>query len=278
MSKLRHFLSLMMLALSVAAPARAGTAFVRMEPSVLLDRVEVRLADVASVSSSDALLAQQLSNLVVVRLSSIAVPVRIRRADAETAVRVALPEQAHAVLWGGSDETDTRGRPIRRDLTMAVDDAARLLFRRFGHGRVVELHLATTPGALELPPGRFEARPDLDAAVLIGACLDVPLRTYVDGVPMAVAYARFNIRSLHQDAQGAIGSRQAAARGAEAVVVRRDQTVRLLVDSGGLRVETEGVALNDAAIGAPVRIRREGSAVALSGQAMAAGMVRVDEN
>jgi hypothetical protein len=273
MVMLRAFLSLMMFALSSTIPAWAGTAFVRMEPSALLDRAEVRLGDVASVSSSDALLARQLSGVVIARLQSIAVPVRIRQVDAEAAVRVALPGQASAVLWGSAAETRASGRPIRRDLGAAVDDAARGLFRRLGSGRVVEVRLATAPGALELPPGRFEARPDFAAAVLIGSRLDVPLRTYVDGIPMAVAHARFDIRLLRPDVPG-----PGAGRSAESVAVRRDQPVRLLVDGGGLRIETEGVALDDAAIGAPVKIRRQGSAATLSGQVMAAGMVRVDEN
>lgn len=61
-------------------------------------------------------------------------------------------------------------------------------------------------------------------------------------------------------------------------LVSRQQKVTVLLESDGMRIESEGIALADARMGEQVRVRRTSGNVELAGRAIRQGVVLVEEN
>lgn len=264
--------------------------FVALRPTATVEGRVVRLGDVAAVTTRGASEQGKYLSIEVSRLASLASPARVTREDIVRRVNTDHPELSGRLVWGGSNEVLVSGKPQRVDLETATNAAATYLMGRLGGGDLISLRLLDSQTAIEVPPGNVRSRPDMQAATRSGAVVEVPVIVEVDGVLAARPVLRFAVsrspRAGNQAAAESATMPTTEQRGSPAAdtdmtkpyLVSRQQKVTVLLESDGMRIESEGIALADARMGEQVRVRRTSGNVELAGRAIRQGVVLVEEN
>lgn len=268
------------LAMLCVSLAHAGeSAFVELRSEALVEQAGVLLRDIARIASRDPAVAERLGSLPVGRCASLAGDCRL---DADMIV----PEvEAHAsetgvrLVWGANRSVAVSGRPRQVSLVAAIERGAAWAVQAYGQGVPVFVDVVEAQTTLSVPRGVTSVTPEIGRVRRVGAVLEMPVRVVVDGVEVARPVVRYMVRrSADGTGDTGAGSRIASMASDTRMAVAKDQRVRLLIDAGPVRVETEGVALGDARVGGTVRVRRSNGLAAVTGRAVDLGTVQVTEN
>ena len=272
--------------------AETRDVFVSLRPAAEVPGKVVRLGDVAVMTVRNPVEQVKWQAIEVARPLSLANPIRLSREEIVRQVGAAHPEWQNRLVWGGSNEVLVSGKLQRIDLEAAVNNAAAFLMERLSDGDFVSLRLVDGADPIEVPIGNVRSRPDTRAARKIGSYVEIPLIVDVDGVQAARPMLRFAVSRSQRNATvetpakpsvPALATEQSRApvvdiADATPFVVSRQQPVTILIDGGGIRIESEGVALANARQGEKVRVRRTHGNVELAGRAVQQGVVLVEEN
>lgn len=274
---------------------RAESVFINLKPEAEVDRGEVRLADIAEIAARDANIAAQLGGNVVFKCPGLAQPCRVGKTDIMAATQAKAQQAGANVIWGSNEAVSVRGRMRALSLAPAIDRAAVRILQQMDQGYPLALSVKEGPASIEAPPGAAEFRPEFDQMRWVAGGLELPINVLVDGVSVARPLIRYSLRrslvsTTAERADDGRGSAPRVAGGASigqsvdpvpesgSAVVAKNKKVRLLIDSGPVRVEAEGIALADADFGGTVRVRRPNGLADVHGRAVDRGTVLVEEN
>lgn len=285
---------------------RAETVFVNLRPEAEVGHSEVKLSDIAEVVSRDATAADQLGRSFVDKCPSLALPCRLERSRLAPAIETRAAQMGARLVWGANESVALKGRMAPLPLSSAIDHGAIRILQRMDQGYPLAVNVKDAPDSIDAPPGAAEFRPDFNEMRRIGAVIELPINVLVDGVSVARPIIRYGLRhgfasgkpelprpvaaSSRQDKpallqrpwQGTAGAfqddRHASEGPAGNVLVAKNRKVRLLIDSGPVRVEAEGIALADAGPGGTVDIRRANGLADIRGRVIDHGTVLVEEN
>lgn len=275
---------------AVGAPVSPQSdVFVTLRPAAEVKHRTVLLGDVATIAVRIPAEQQEWSALEIARPESFATPVHLTRAAIADRLASLRPEWRGRLYWGGSEEVVVSGQSQQFDLEPAVSKAAIFLLERLGGKDRVTLRVEEGSGKISIPFGVVHCRPDLQAANFLGAYAEVPLLLDVDGKPVTRQLVRFAVlRAPRRAAQAESGVQVQATdvpdAGAQVQVhaspylVARQKPVTLLLDMEGIRIESEGIALDNARLGDVVRVRRANGNAELAGKVVREGVVQVGEN
>lgn len=278
-------------ATAAAVPAPISSdVFVTLHDAVAVRSRMVLLGEVAIVAAHDPAEQAEWAALEIAHPESLATPMHLTRRSIARRLASLRPEWRGQLLWGGSQEVVVSGQPQQVDLDPAVSKAAVFLLERLGGRDRVTLRLEEGGGRVSVPFGIARCSPDLQAANMIGAYAEVPVVVDVDGKPAMRQMLRFAVlrtsRRVDRAASAVEAETSAAADAvqpvqmpadASAYLVARQKPVTLLLDMDGIRIESEGIALDNARLGDLVRVRRANGNAEVSGKVVQQGVVQVGE-
>lgn len=280
---------LVFLGLAIGASCQAETLFVSLRPVALVDRTEFRLADISEIVGRQRQAIDQLGNLIVGRCARLTQPCHLTKGQISAAVQPRASELGIDLVWGSVEAVDIHGRSRSVSLTTAIDQTAIRLVQAMDSGYPLAIGVKDGPAAVDVPPGAVQIEPQFARMRRVGALIEMPIDVLVDGSVMAQPIVRYVLRK--GSAPSTIESRvpteefdtkttelSSEKRVAERVAVSRNEKVRLLIATGPLRIEAEGIALAAAHLGAAVRVRRADGVEDVEGRAVGQGTVLVEEN
>ncbi|MBI2308415.1 MAG: flagella basal body P-ring formation protein FlgA [Rhodocyclales bacterium] len=285
-------LAVALAALSLGSTAfGAESVFFDVRPEATVDQPNVVVADIVRVVARDSALAEQLGSIPVGRCASLAGGCRFDVDSVAGAVEARAAELGARIVWGGTRGVAVSGRPKSVSLASAIDGGAAWLVQAYGQGAPVYVDVIDGAATVSVPSGRLQILAEPARMRRAGAYAEMPVRVLVDGVEVAQPQVRYLIRRMAAAADGktlptvdgvanfhAPSANPLVAGGELRSAVTRNQRVRLLIDSGPVRVEAEGVALGDALLGGVVAVRRGSGLAAVTGRAIDQGTVQVVEN
>lgn len=276
-----------------AGTVLAGEVFVSLKADTKISQREVRLGDVADIVATDITERRRLESLQVAVISSEGSPKQLSRSEIEYGLSQVSKEKLPTIVWGGAENVLVSSKPQRVSLASGIDAAAVFLLNRIGGNAHAGLRMIEGIESVEVPHGKVVVRPDFSSIRTIGTYIDVPLIVEVEGLRVMQTSVRFQVirhpktqalanaeRDIESESSGQSspmldGHASQANRNNRLVV--KDQTVTLLIETGGVRIETSGMALNDANKGEKVRVRRVSGGAEIVGRVMQRGVVLVDE-
>lgn len=285
--------------LFAAGICQAASVFVDLKPEASVAQRDIRLADIAHIVSRDSqsLLAERLGNLTVSRCVSLAQKCRLMLAPIVAEVDARASELGISVVWGANQSTVITGRTQSLSLATAVDQGGAWIVGAIAQGNPVLVSVVEGPMTIDVPPGQARLQPGFSQIRRLGDYVDLPIQVLVDGIEVARTSIRYLVRQGNNP--GSSGSALAApvpnpslampsvteeqkpgtnGLSRTSVAVSKDQRVRLLVESGLVKIETDGIALADAELGESVRVRRTNGLAAVTGRAIDHGTVQLIEN
>lgn len=280
----------------------AGNVFINLRTEVEVDRADLNLADIAEVISRDPASASKLGATFVARCPSLSRLCHIQKTDISEAIETLAAQQQTRVIWGAAETVAIRGRKRSLPLTSVIDRTAIELVQRLGRGSPMAISISERPTSVEVPPGNTEFHPEFAQMLKEGSTIELPINVLVDGISVARPVVRYTVRRIphpprtesqsnafvshteNKTVQATVFSPESQAqtsgseRAVEAMAVTKNKKVRLLIGSGPVRIETEGIALADASIGSIVDVRRDNGLAAIKGRAIDYGTVEIEDN
>lgn len=268
------------LAMLCASVAHAGeSVFVELRSEAVVEQASVLLRDIARVVSRDPAVAERFGSLPVGRCASLAGDCRLDADLIVPEVEARAAEAGVRLVWGANRSVAVSGKPRQVSLAAAIERGAAWAVQTYGQGAPVFVDVVETQTILSVPHGVVSVTPEIGRVRRAGAVLEMPVRVAVDGVEVAQPVVRYVVRrSVDGSGDAGAGSSAASIANDARMAVAKDQRVRLLIDAGPVRVETEGVAMGDARVGGTVKVRRSNGLAALTGRAVDLGTVQVTEN
>lgn len=259
----------------------AETAFVALRTEAQVERREIRLSDIADVTSKNAETSAHLGRAIVARLTTLASPQSV---GLETISRElsANPETSGIdVVWGANSSVKISGRVYPVSLQSAAEAGAVHLMSLVGKGRKIALQVVEPLDLVEAPAGKVAAIPLFKEISFAGSRFDVPVDIRVDGTSVARTVISYRVESTETEIP--VGRTITSSAGQidlanQKAGVVRGQKVRMIYRSGAVQMESEGIALASAAPGEIISVRRPGNGSDLSGRVLDSGTVKVEEN
>lgn len=300
MSSLKAFTLFSLAVGMLSGHACAEEAFVRLRQHVSLDSVVVQLGDVAEITTGLPETTARLRAIEIARLKSLVKPVRLARAEVDALLARQRGFSRGSIAWGGSSEVVISGRLGHVDLTPGLDAAAKLLMEKYGQRRGVVIRVVDGGGEVLAPPGPVNIRPEMASLRRLGRSIELPLVVEVDGVRVARPQIRFEISwdtfdspmpevvlrkssvlelppDLSARAPGIDVRRPVGALDDGDLLIKKDQSVRILVEAGAVRLESDGIALADARHGDMVKVKRSSGNNEIPARVIGRGLVLVGE-
>lgn len=289
------------LLLSVSAAFGAESVFLDVRSEATVDQASVILADIARVVARDASVAEQLGRMPVARCASFIRECRIQIETVSGPVEARAAELGANVVWGANRSVVVNGRPKVVSLVPAIDRGAAWVLQAYGQGAPVYVSVVDGVSAVTVPPGALQVLPEPARMRRVGAYIEMPVRVLVDGMEVAQPQVRYVVQRGAQSVDvpalpvaqsievapiattaralpSPMLSDQPLVRSESGNAVVKDQRVRLLIESGSVRVEAEGVALGDAKVGGDVKVRRANGLATVTGRAIDHQTVQIVEN
>ncbi len=293
-------LLLAMLGIVAGYDCQAAGIFVNLLPEAQVDRPEIRLADIARMVGREPGGAQQLGAVVVATCPTLARPCRLEMAGFLPAIQTQAAKLGTTLLWGANETVTITGRRRQLPLAPAIEQAAARILLQLNPAYPVALGITEAPVAVDVPPGPIEFRPEFDQIRRFGTTIELPITVLVDGVSVARPLVRYALRRVaaavaadmparganprpeQKQAPGQTSISAQKEKGAMEglsgdVAIGKNKKVRLLIATGPVQVETEGIALSDAALGALVDVRRANGQADIRGRAVDSDTVLVEE-
>jgi hypothetical protein len=285
------FQALLLSAIS-AGSVLASEVFVSLKAEVKISQPDARLGDVADIVATDVAEKRRLESLKIAKLPSVGTAVRLSRSEIEYGLSKASNEKLPIIVWGGSENVLVSSKSQSVSLAPGIDAAAAFLFNRLGGNAQVSLRMIHGVDSVEMPPGSVVVRPDFSSIHTFGAYIDVPLIVEIEGLSAMQTSVRFQVirhSKIHDLANAELNEnsessdeplqfdKETSRTDRSNHWVTKDQAVTLLIETGGVRIETSGMALNDANKGEKVRVRRISGGAEIVGRVMQRGVVLVDE-
>jgi len=282
-------------ALFVTMDCLAESVFVNLRHEAEIDNVKVRLSDIAEIITQNGSVAEQLGSAVVYECASFAPPCRLTKRDAMASTLAQARQLGADVIWGSNEVVTVRGRMRTLSLSPAIDQAAIRILQRIANGHPLALKVMEGPTLIEAPPGKVDFKPEFERIRWVDGNIELPINVRVNGSSVAKPIVRYALQRnlISASAEQGDDKQQHFKRTAGSMVnvqgdsmvqnsesspIIKNRKVRLLVDSGTVRIETEGVALENASIGESVVVRRPNSLADVHGRAIDRGIVLVEEN
>lgn len=285
----------------------AEAVFVTLKTRATVASTQIRLGDIADVVSSDSSLAQRVTALRVRSMSAGSETLHLSREEIEAAIAKLDQRLAAKLEWGSNGSVLVSPAPREFRIDDAVDQAGAWIAERVSQAGEFEISLKSDPAPVNAIADSVTGRPDLRGMQRVGTEIRVPIKILVDGVERGERIAVYEVvrretpaatsrrGSPATDAQPeksrsrldpsvapqgfATNSPQPAspAKGpAQGYVVSKDGPVRIVFDDGHLRIESDGIALANAGVGEPVKVRRVRDEIVLEGKATGPNMVLIN--
>ena len=266
--------------LGVATTAEAASVFLEIRPQALVDKAEVRLADVADILTRDVNLAEQLGRVAVGQCKSLVKGCRLDKTTFESLVETRAAELGAQLAWSSTETIYIKGRNTRFSLLPAAEKAAIRILLQVDQGRPLAISLPEGPMLIDIPPGEIAVLPAFDRGRRSGNVIEVPLLVSVDGMVVAQPTIRYLLHRTSAGSDRRISNESTTRSDSSAAqnVILKDKKVRLLIESGSVRVEAEGIALADAGIGDAVTVKLANGLVDVRGRLIDSGTVLALEN
>ena len=282
--------------------------FLDLHREAVLDHAEVTLSEIADVFTRNDELARLVGRVTVAHCASLANNCRLEKSSLAAIVEEQTKKLGAQIIWSANESVLIKGRTRTLSLTPVIDSVAVGIVRTLGSNIPLAIKVLAGPTSIDIPIGITEIQPRIEQTHRTGTILELPLLVLVDGTIVANPMIRYEVRPAikqltigsAQQTMGAIdGSsggfpknndiRSAKAgvenknlRGSASSrshhVVEKDQTVRLMIESGMVRVEAEGVVLTAGEIGDLVKVKRANGLAEVSGRVLDHGTVLVLEN
>jgi len=274
-----------------AGTAHAGEVFVSLKTEAKISQMEVHLGDVADIAAADSKDRRRLELFKIAKLPPIGA-FKLSRSEIEYGLNKGIRGSMPTIVWGGAENVLISGKSQRVSLAPGIDAAAVFLLNRLGGNGKVTLRMVHGVENVEVPLGKAVVRPDFPSIQVMGAHVDVPLIVEIGGVKVRQTSVRFQViprseklafpkNKLYAKPEASdesLAALESSSRtDGEHRLVAKDQAVTLLIDTGGVRIETAGMALNNANKGEKVRVRRINGGAEIVGRVMQSGVVLADE-
>lgn len=282
------------------------TVFVDLRTEAVVDRPEITLAEIAGVFARDEESSKRVGRLSVAHCASLASGCRLDKDALSAIVEGQAREFGVRVVWSANKSVLIKGRARKLPLTPAIEGVAVRIVQLFDQGNPVAVDVLDGPTSIDVPIGLVDVQPQIDQLRRTGPLLEIPLLVSVDGKIVAKFTARYALRRVAATGANDFGFRvgggnaggsgesdlskirpPAIANGgrqkilslaSQQNVVEKNQKVRLLIESGLVRVEADGISLAAAGIGDLVRVKRTNGLAGVSGRVIDHGTVLVVEN
>lgn len=267
--------ALAFIGIAIGTDCRAERVFINLRPQAEVDRAEVRLTDIAEIATRNSNVAEQLGSTVVFKCPSLASLCRLGKSDVVAVTQARAQQLGANLIWGSNEGVTVRGRMRPLSLMPAADRAAIRILQQMDQGYPLAVSIQEGPGSIDVPPGIAEFRPEFDQMRWVGSAIELPIHVLVDGASVAKPVIRYALRRSFVSAPP---EELATERLTSDSAVAKNKKVRLLIGSGPVRIEAEGIALADADLGGTVRVRRPNGLADVRGRAIDRGTVLVEEN
>lgn len=258
-----------------------------MKPVAILDHLDVKLEDVASVTTnSDSSPGQKLLLASITHLDSLAAPAKLKREDINQRLLKYLPQRDN-IVWGGATTTSIYGKKQVINLQPPIDQLAGELISTMSP-QLGSFELTLVNQKLELvnaPMGLIRFRPDIRLLQWTANDFHIPLSVFVDDKLYAKPIVHFKIHSAPTLAfraesspiQGQILPMNTSPSPTKEVLVKKDQPIRIMAKTGTIQIESSGIALADGKAGDRLTIHRNGTTDTLIGRVSQNGTVIVGD-
>ena len=280
----------------------AEDIYIELMPEATIDRHDVHLSDIAKLTSNDLNLKASLSKLVIVKLDSLGIPFKISKIEIEKVTQERMHMLSGSIVWSNAEFCLVRPELHPVDLSRGVDITAMTLMKNV---KVKGVELLSTDTQLPLvaaPRVKIEQRPNFQEARMMGSNITIPLYVFADNRLIAKPALHFRFREVKPNAIQSVGYTFAskeevyasnledsevddAKTDAEYIMtpvkkkqflIQKNQHVKLLIKSGMLEVESQGIAMSNAYLGDQVKVRKLSGSEVLFGRAQEAGVIVLD--
>lgn len=290
--------SLIFLLVSFSPWCFAEDVYIHLKPQVTLDHLDVKLGDVASITTDtdNSRTLKRLVHVPLAKFDSLAVPVSLTREQIEQQLLKLLPELHENISWGGVTAVSIDGKKQAIDLEPYIDQlAAGLIGKitpRLGN---VELTLMNNKmESMGAPMGKVRLQPHMQQTQWIGGDIRIPLSIFVDERFYTKPIVHFKVRPVKGTGfSDASGSNVQSSNGdgdlatktiashrnpEKSALVKKNQPILIMAQAGAIQIESAGIALSDGFAGDQLRVRRVGENDTLIGRVSGDGAVIVGDN
>lgn len=290
-------LALFLAGVALCSCCLAETVFVDLRAEAEVDKLPLSLGDLARLDARDKELARQLGGLQVDVCPTLAKSCRVDREKLAQAIAGPASRLGASLAWSATEAILVKGHVRPVSLSAAVDQGGVQILDRLGRGEILAAVVRDESPVVQVPPGAREIRPDLGGMRRIGGNVDLPFNVLVDGIPVARPVVRYAlVHGVKPVGSGEskvtrsglplkpVGEVQAAGGALPvqavpaAAVVGKNRPVRLLIDSGAVRIEADGLAVGDAGLGEYVGVVRQSAGGEIRGRVIGQGLVLLEEN
>lgn len=268
----------------------SASVFLDLYPTATIEKSDYTLGEIAAIVGSDSAQVEAMKRIRVDNCGLSKVVCRVTKAQVSARLTDDQAIRPGGVVWGSNETVEIRRGFRQVVLTGTAEEIAVRLAQRYqSHGQVV-IKILESGTALMVPSGKVVVIPDFQRLKRRNRdVLEVPLTILVDGVSVKTTALRFHVSAnlgradaVNDDIQSIrVVSEKSAVplitdmRGSSRVA--KDQHVRLILASGDVTVETEGIALESGAVGQEIFVRRPNASYRLRGRVLDGGAVLVAE-
>lgn len=265
----------------------ADDIYIRLRPEVTLEHSNIYLRDIASVTTSsddhqkiEKLLAEQIAKMGIHEST-----MRLSRHDVESIISKHRPDLRESIIFGGAESVSVQGRQAV-SLAPEMDSLATWVMQRVGPQLgAVELTVMTKNTEFhDVPMGAVEKRPLFEQTRRSGQDIHIPILVSVDGRVYAKPVLHFRLQPIHGAAaldrtvfplvsashattkiassltgaamDGVTHTDDSDLPGKKSFLITKNQLVRIVVQDGVIRIESDGISLANANVGDEVKVRR----------------------
>lgn len=287
------------LCLVASTSCLAEGVFLSLRHEAGVERTNVALGDIAQIVTRDAILAEQLGRIPVGRCANLIAGCQFEAASISRLVETRASELGASLVWGANGSVAVNGRLRMVSMEHAIDQGAARIVQALGQGGSVSVSVAEAQVSVEVPPGVVQIQAEPNRMRRVGAYFEMPVQVFVDGVLVAQPQVKYlaSRSAARVDVPLVLGDSSVVPRtmgpsdGADVSpdirksvsasgkdvrrAVMKDQKVRLLIESGPVHIEADGVALGDADIGTDVKVRRANGLATVMGRTIDQDTVRI---
>lgn len=266
---MRRLVSFFLLLSACLSTHAADSVFARLRPEIVREHAgPVYLLEIAELTARNAGAVVAAGRLVV--LTNFTGPrKRFSQTEVQEILAPSLESLGLSLVWGASQETEIRMAQRRLSLDTVVEQGAVELVRYFGKGRQVSVAVSDPIPQMALPAGNVSMTPAIRRMQRNGDVVELPIDVFANGELLGSPVVRYRLRYLDGDP-----SQVHPVRASSMVV--RDAHVRIVSTNGTIRVEAEGIALENAARGQRISVQRPGSPAILVARVVDAETVMLE--
>jgi len=267
--------------------------FIDLFSHATLDQADYSLGEIAAVLGSDPAVVGAIKRVKVGRCNLAAGTCQVSKSEVSAHLSGDLAFRDTVVIWGNNDVVAIQRASQDVPLAGVSEEIAIKLAQRLKSQGQVIVKILESDVPLVLPKGKVVMTPDFQHVKRLGRdVLEVPLNVFVDGaaIKSTVLCFRVAVKPGLTESAGNDGPGNLFRTGTDTVMnsqfgdaargplaITKDQHVRLIIESGQVTVETEGIALESGALGQQISVQRTGVAHRLQGRVLGEGTVLVME-